>query len=94
MNWPDVPQLWSLLSLCEDRWRYTYPDLNITQEVLRAAEWIEANPKKAPKRNWKRFMILWLAKNQASIERAEAREMVQREQQRADAMVGKWEGYK
>ena len=88
MNWPDVPELWSLLSRYEDRWRYTYPALNITQEVLRAAEWVEANPKKAPKKNWKRFMTLWLARNQAAIERAEARELVQREQQRADAMVG------
>jgi len=56
------------------------------------AEWIEANPQRAPKRNWKRFMVTWLARNQAAMERAELREYVQREQQRADASVGKYRG--
>ena len=92
MNWPEVPQLWSILSLCEERWRYTYPALNIEAEVLRMGEWIEANPARAPKKNWKRFMVAWLARNQAALERAEAREMIQREQMRADASVGRFNG--
>lgn len=94
MNWPDIPELWAVLSQCEDRWRFTYPGLDISTEVLRMGEWIEANRKRAPKKNWKRFMVRWLARNQAALERAEAREIVQREQRRADASVGKWSGYK
>ena len=92
MNWPDIPELWAVLSQCEDRWRYTYPGLQIQQEVLRMGEWIEANPRKAPRKNFKRFMVTWLARNQAMLERAEAREMVAREQRRADASVGRFEG--
>jgi hypothetical protein len=94
VNWPDVPELWSILSLCEERWRYTYPALNIEAEVLRMGEWIEANQRRAPKKNYKAFMVRWLARSQASIERAEAREMIQREQMRADASVGKFGGYR
>ncbi|HET7210041.1 MAG TPA: hypothetical protein VFI95_25940 [Terriglobales bacterium] len=36
-------------------------------------------------------MTLWLARNQAALERAEAREMVARLQRHADAMVGKYD---
>jgi hypothetical protein len=93
MNWPEVPQLWSILSLCEARWKLTYPGLEIEREVLRMGEWLEANPTRWPKKNWRRFMVTWLARNQAALERAEAREMIQRAQRRADASVGKWEGY-
>lgn len=91
MNWPDFPQLWSLLSVNEERWKFTYPDLKVDQEVLRMGEWLEANPKRHP-RNWKRFMVNWLAKNQRVYELTLAREAWQREQQRADAMVGKYRG--
>lgn len=92
MNWPDVPQLYSIASVCEERWRYVYPGLEIDREILRMAEWIEANPERKPKKNWKRFMTLWLARNQAALERVEMREQVQREQRRMDASVGAYRG--
>jgi hypothetical protein len=93
IEWPDVPQLWALFDQFEDRWKFVYPGLEIQREILRMAEWCAANPTKKPKRNWKRFVVNWLAKNQASLERIEIREIMQRQQQRADAMVGLWEGY-
>ena len=86
INWPDFPQLWKNFSLYEDRWKFTYPGLEIEREILRMGEYLEANPSKKPKKNWKRFMVLWLARNQAALERAEAREIVQRMQRRADAV--------
>jgi hypothetical protein len=85
LNWPDIPQLWSILSVCEDRWKFTYPALEIEREVLRMGEWIEANPSKRPKKNWKRFMVLWLARNQAAAERTEIRQLIEREQLRLAA---------
>lgn len=92
MNWPDVPQLWNLLDRYEERWKLTYPALNITAEVLRMGEWCEANKSKQPKKNWKRFATLWLARNQAALERAEARQMVEHEYQRVASEVGKFRG--
>ena len=92
MNWPDFPELWQLLDRYEARWKLTYPDLQIDREVLRMGEWCEANPGKKPKKNWKRFMTLWLARNQAGIERAAVREQMQVAQRRADAEVGKYRG--
>ena len=92
MNWPDLPELYALLDRFEERWKFAYPGLNITAEVMRMAEWCEANRAKQPKKNWHRFATTWLARNQAAIDRAEAREMIQRMQQRCDAEVGKYRG--
>lgn len=89
MNWPDIPELWALLDRYEDRWKLTYPGLEIQREVLRMGEWCEANPARKPKRNWKRFMTLWLARNQAALERAEVREQAERQYNRIQAGVGK-----
>ena len=94
MNWPDVPELYSLLDCYEERWKLTYPGLEITREVMRAAEWCAANPARKPKKRWHRFMVLWLARNQAALERIELREQLQQAQRRADASVGLWEGYR
>lgn len=92
MNWPDQPELWNLLDRYEDRWRYTYPDLNITREIMRMAEWCEANPTKRPKKNWKRFATLWLARNQQAIERSVAREAWNHAYNTVQSEVGKFRG--
>lgn len=90
--WVDTPELWAALSLYEDRWKFVYPGLELDREVLRMAEWIEANPQRAPKKNYKAFMVRWLARNQASMERVELREQIQRAQRHVDASVGKYRG--
>lgn len=90
MNFPDVPQLWSILSVCEDRWRFTYPGVDIEREVMKMAEWCEANPRDKPKSRWKRFMVGWLASAHTKLLAAEVREIAQREQRRADALVGSY----
>jgi len=92
--WPDVPELWNLLDRYEDRWKFAYPGLNIQAEVLRMMEWCEANRSKQPKKNWHRFAVTWLNKNQRGLEQANWREELQRAQRHADARVGLWEGYR
>jgi hypothetical protein len=90
MNWPDIPQLWANLSLYEDRWKFTYPGLEIVREVLRMGEWLEAHPRRRWPRNFKRFMTGWLARSQAHLEAVSLREQIQRAQQRTDSNVGKF----
>lgn len=84
-EWPDIPELWQLLSRYEERWAFLYPDIDLTKEVLRMAEWCEANPGKRPKKNWKRFMTLWLGRSQSRMEVAEVIERVKREDMRLAA---------
>jgi hypothetical protein len=57
----------------EDReaWMQAYPNVDIAVQLFRMTEWIKANPKKANKKNWRKFITNWLL---ASSEKAESRE--------------------
>jgi hypothetical protein len=33
-------------------------------ELVRASEWLKANPTKAKKSNWRRFLVAWLTRSQ------------------------------
>jgi hypothetical protein len=92
VNWPDVPELYALLDRFEERWKLAYPGLNITAEVLRMAEWCDANGKRGHKRNWQRFAVNWLARAHTRLLEQEVRTLVLREQQRIDSAVGKFRG--
>ena len=45
-------------------WRKAYPATDPEIELLRMVQWLKANPTKAVKRNWRRFIVNWLAKTQ------------------------------
>lgn len=47
-------------------WAEAYPACDITLELRRMVEWCKANPKKAHKSNWRKFIINWLTRNQDS----------------------------
>ena len=44
-------------------WTLAYPALNIEGELRRAAQWLAANPERR-KKNYRRFIINWLARGQ------------------------------
>jgi len=39
-----------------------YPGIDLKREIARMEQWILSNPKKARKRNWRRFLTTWLQK--------------------------------
>ena len=45
-------------------WKQAYPACDIDVELLRMREWILSNPVKGKKKNWRRFIINWLARTQ------------------------------
>jgi hypothetical protein len=45
-------------------WKEAYPACDIDVELLRMREWILSNPAKAKKKNWRRFIVNWLARTQ------------------------------
>jgi hypothetical protein len=45
------------------KWRYTYPAVDVQQELKLMAEWLNARPKKRY-RNWQAFITNWLKKEQ------------------------------
>jgi len=45
-------------------WRQAYPACDLTAELAKAASWLKANPTRAHKSNWRRFVVSWLTRSQ------------------------------
>jgi len=45
-------------------WAAAYPACDVAAELLRATSWLKANPSKAHKSNWRRFVVSWLTRSQ------------------------------
>lgn len=45
-------------------WAEAYPACVLDVELVRAAEWLKANPTRARKSNWRRFVVSWLTRSQ------------------------------
>ena len=46
-------------------WEHAYPDINVVDILTkRMPVWLDANPRKAKKKNWKRFITNWLSREQ------------------------------
>jgi uncharacterized protein YdaU (DUF1376 family) len=45
-------------------WATAFPACTLDIELLRASEWLKANPAKARKSNWRRFLVSWLTRSQ------------------------------
>lgn len=45
-------------------WATAFPACTLDIELARATEWLKANPTKARKSNWRRFVVSWLTRSQ------------------------------
>jgi len=45
-------------------WRQAYPACDLAAELAKAHSWLKANPTKAHKSNWRRFVVSWLTRSQ------------------------------
>lgn len=46
-------------------WERAYPSVDVVHEILdRMPAWMDANPQKARKKNYKRFIVNWLARQE------------------------------
>ena len=45
-------------------WAAAYPGAVLEQELAKATAWLRANPKRAGRRNWRRFIVGWLQRCQ------------------------------
>lgn len=46
-------------------WESCYPDVDVIEVLTkRMPAWLDANPEKAKKKKWKRFIVNWLSKQQ------------------------------
>lgn len=45
-------------------WGEAFPAVNITRQLAAMGEWLKANPAKAKKSNWRKFITSWLSREQ------------------------------
>jgi hypothetical protein len=46
-------------------WESSYPLVDVVEQITkRMPAWLDANPAKAHKKNWKRFIVNWLSSSQ------------------------------
>jgi len=45
-------------------WAQAFPGAVLAQELAKATAWLKANPKRAGRRNWRRFIVNWLQRCQ------------------------------
>jgi len=45
-------------------WRQAFPGAVLDQELAKSTAWLKANPTKAGKRNWRKFLVGWLGRCQ------------------------------
>lgn len=70
-----------------EEWEKTYAPLNVAGEIEKMQLWLSANPKRARKKNWARFVINWLNKAHAQVVSAQV-------QARTQAKTGSYDGRK
>lgn len=46
------------------RWQEAYPACDVSRQMSAMGAWLTANPKRAHKANWERFIVNWLTKQQ------------------------------
>ena len=75
----------------------TYAGVPVETEFRKMVAWLDANPSRANKKNWPRFINGWLAKCHGRLLEAQiaiqTRELIRDEQRHRDARIGLWEGY-
>lgn len=75
------------------RWIEAYPACNIDRQLASMAAWLDANPAKAKKTNWPRFIVNWLTKEQQRGGDAKSNRPHSTNPGRIDAPPGKYERF-
>ena len=53
-------------------WKIMYPHIDLTVEILRAAQWLKNNPSKSHKKNWGRYLTGWFQRTNDTVENKKA----------------------
>ena len=57
---------WENLTVAQVKlWEQAYPNVNVVDVLTHKAPcWLTANPRKARKKNWARFIVSWLSREE------------------------------
>jgi len=55
-----------------DAWKLAFPDIDISQEIIRAEQWVLSNPTKSRKKLWRKFLTSWFSRANEKAENKKA----------------------
>jgi len=64
VKWTDSEGWAGITEADRKTWAEAYPACVLDIELMRASEWLKANPARAHKSNWRRFIVSWLTRSQ------------------------------
>jgi len=64
VKWTDSEGWAGITEADRNTWAEAYPACVLDIELMRASEWLKANPARAHKSNWRRFIVSWLTRSQ------------------------------
>lgn len=64
IQWTEDSGFEGITDADRNEWRAAYPAVDIPSALMRAHLWLKANPPKAKKKNWARFVTNWLTTDQ------------------------------
>jgi len=64
ISWDSVEGWQGIADADRDAWATAYPAATLTTELAKAGEWLKANPTKAKRTNWRKFLTGWLTRCQ------------------------------
>jgi len=67
-------------------WEKAYPGINIELQLRRMEVWLDANPDRRPKRDYKRFITGWLSRTIPSKDSGELQQTRELTEDEADAL--------
>ena len=64
VSWTSADGWQGITDADRQEWATAFPGAVLAQELAKAAAWLKANPKRAGRRNWRRFLVGWLQRCQ------------------------------
>ena len=64
MSWSSDSGWEGITDLDRSEWAAAFPGAVLDQELAKATAWLKANPSRAGRRNWRRFIVGWLQRCQ------------------------------
>jgi hypothetical protein len=64
LGWGEEKSFFGITGQDREQWAEAFPAVEIDVELARAHAWLVANPKKAKRSNWRKFIFDWLSRSQ------------------------------
>lgn len=62
ISWDSEAGWQNITEADRQEWLTAYPGADLKAELAKSGSWLKANPKRAGKRNWRRFLVNWLSR--------------------------------